>query len=344
MPMMNKHKMSSETPFEYKLRLIRGHADGTLDADWNEINELLGGHQNPDHLRKVAKGIMEYDAYLHNEGGTSHRILALSDFHVPFQVPIGTFSKYAGRIDTLVLNGDIVDMQAISRFPKTYRVSPIEELIEARQYIIGLVRMLKPAQVILIDGNHEKRFEAYLAKNLDSSVAELMPSSAMELVAIDGFHHYQRATGTKLYYEPLRDLLIEDGIDVVYAGNWHYKIGSVIFAHPLAYSTAMLKTAEKAAQYFFRVDRDFKTIVMAHTHKLGMFVQGGVTLIEQGCCCCTEKMNYSDGKLFLPQQKGYCYLELDANANLKADSLKMEQIDLESEVTTREANVVENCC
>lgn len=322
---MNKERLPQETDFEYKLRLIRAHDAGIIDADWAEICSLLGDQQTPDHLRKVAKGIMEYDNYLHGRRGAANRILALSDFHVPFHLPIETFEAYAGRIDTLVLNGDIVDMQAISKFPKTYRVSPIEELIQARDYIIRLIMMLKPDEVVFIDGNHEKRFEAYLARNLDSSVAELMPSSALELIVMDGFTHYNRQSGVKMYYEPLVELFLGE-VNIEYPSNWFHKIGSVIFCHPLSYSNGMLKTSEKAADYFLRVDRDFKTIVMAHTHKLGMYVQGGLNLIEQGCCCETSKLHYGDGKLFLPQQQGFCYLELDTNGDLMPDRTKLEHL------------------
>ena len=51
---MNKQRLPQESAFEYKLRLIKAHQAGELDADWNEICELLGNQQNPDHLRKVA--------------------------------------------------------------------------------------------------------------------------------------------------------------------------------------------------------------------------------------------------------------------------------------------------
>lgn len=321
---MTKMRLPNETDFEYKRRLIRAHANGTIDADWPEICNLLGRKETPDHLRRVAKGIMEYDDYLYGNRGAACRVLALSDFHVPFQVPITSFDTYAGQIDILVLNGDIVDMQAISKFPKVYRNSPMEELIEARGYVIDLISRLKPTRVVVIDGNHEKRFEAYLAKNLDTDVSELMPSSALELLIEDGFTHYDRRTGTKTRYEPLKDVL---GVECEYARNWHYKIGSVIFCHPLSYSSGMLKTAEKAAEYFFRVDRDFQAIVMAHTHKLGMFTQGGITLIEQGCCCQTDKLHYSDGKLFLPQQEGFCYFELDANDEIINERIKLERLN-----------------
>lgn len=328
---MNKQRLPQESAFEYKLRLIKAHQSGELDADWNEICALLGNQQNPDHLRKVAKGIMEYDDYIHGHNGVANRILAISDLHVPFQLPVETFADYAGRVDTLVLNGDIVDMQAISKFPKTYRVSPIEELIQARAYIIDLIRMLRPEQVVVIDGNHEKRFESYLARNLDSSVAELMPSSAMELVVIDGFHHYQRATGTKMYYEPLIELFAGE-VELIYPKSWKYKIGSTLFVHPLSYSSGMLKTAEKAVDYFLRVDRDFKTVVMAHTHKAGMYIQGGITIFEQGCCCRVDRMQYADGKLFLPQQMGYLYLEHDVNGDLidehyRLHTIKRKEVD-----------------
>ena len=85
--------------------------------------------------------------------GVATRILSISDTHVPFQLPVSTYVSYAGKVDILQLNGDITDCQSISRFPKTYRVSPMEEIIEARQYIIDLIeiQLLKYFVILNID-------------------------------------------------------------------------------------------------------------------------------------------------------------------------------------------------
>ena len=178
----------------------------------------------------------------------SDRILCISDPHVPYQLPIETFSQYAGLADTLVLNGDICDHQAISRFPKSYRVSPMEELITCRQYLISLIEYINPQKVIVIYGNHDTRFQSYFAKNLDSDILELMPKTSLELLFVDGFHHYNKKERTKVWYSPLKEVFSD--IETVYADNWFYQIGDAICCHPIAYSSGILKTADKAVQYF----------------------------------------------------------------------------------------------
>ncbi len=60
-----------------------------------------------------------------------------------------------GRVDVLQINGDVVDMQAISKFPKAYRLSPMEELISGRQYLIDLIEMLTPKRIVITYGNHD---------------------------------------------------------------------------------------------------------------------------------------------------------------------------------------------
>ena len=81
---MNKQRLPQESAFEYKLRLIKAHQSGELDAGWNESCALLGNQQNPDQLRNGAKGMLEYDDSIKGHNGVANRILAISDLHVPF--------------------------------------------------------------------------------------------------------------------------------------------------------------------------------------------------------------------------------------------------------------------
>jgi predicted phosphodiesterase len=253
--------------------------------------------------------------------GVATRILNLSDFHFPFQLPIETFKDYIGVIDILVLNGDLVDMREISKFTKCYRQSPMDEIIGCRQYIVSLIEYLMPKKVIVTYGNHEIRFQNYLSKNLDTDLIELMPSTPLELIFNDGFRHYDKQNHTKIWYEPLKDIF--EDIQIEYNGEWWVKVGKTIFAHPLAYSSGIMKTTEKAVNYFYRVEKDFDCVVLAHTHRLGFYPEGDLYMFEQGCCCKTEAMNYTDGKLTYPQQKGALYLAQDKDGALLYDKSKL---------------------
>lgn len=251
----------------------------------------------------------------------ANRILCLSDFHVPFQLPIETFADYVGKVDTLVLNGDIGDCQAISKFPKAYRVSPMEELIETREYLIALVDYLKPQKIICTYGNHDIRFQNYLAKSLDTDLLELMPQTSLELIFCTGFTHYDKRRMVKTWYEPLKSVFFETDID--YVDNWMTQIGDTIFCHPYAFSSAMMKTADKAMQYFRNEGFSFKTLVMAHTHRIGSYKVGDTMLYEQGCCCDVRKLHYADGKLTPSQKEGFIYFGQDVHGNTIPSSVQL---------------------
>lgn len=286
-----------------------------FDLDWQEIVDVLGLEMSGDTLRKMAYGYKEYEEHLKHDESVVTRILCISDTHVPFNLPASLWSSYEGLVDVLVLNGDIQDAQSISKFSKQYRVPFVEEMIQAREYILELVATIHPKKVVVVKGNHEARMSRYLSDRLNEDIQNLMPDTPMDLIINEGFKNRDRFNGTSIWYEPLKDVLAENGVDIQYNGNWYEKIGKTLFVHPLSYSSSMLKTAEKAMQYFLRIDRDFSTLVMAHTHKLGSYTQGGIQLYEQGCCCDTDRLNYNDGYMTLPVQKGYIYLCQDKNGD-----------------------------
>lgn len=322
--MEDLQRRKGESDFEWKLRLVKLKIIDRHDIEWQEIVDLLGLDYSADHFRKTAYGILEYDDYLKHDG-VATRILSISDTHVPFHLPKEIFKDYAGRVDILQLNGDMVDMQSISKFIKSYRLSIMEEIIEGRQYIIDLIEYIKPKKVMANYGNHELRFQNYLSKNIDTDLLELMPRTVLDLIFNDGFNHYNKRMEAKIWYEPL--VKVFSDIDIVYTGDWKSKIGKTWFAHPRTYSSAMLKTTEKAVNYFLRQDRNFDSIVLAHTHKLGSYIQGDISLFEQGCCCKSEEMEYTDGLLVLPQQQGFIFVAQNKDGGLIFDKTKLISVD-----------------
>lgn len=259
-----------------------------------------------------------------SEDGVFTRIISVSDFHVPFQKPLSVFKDYIGKVDILQINGDLLDCSQLSKFIKTSRSSVIDELITARQYLIDMIEMLSPKKVVVNYGNHELRLGTFLAKNLDCDVQELIPETAFDYLFVDGFTHYDRKSKTKVKYEPLNSVF--DDTEIEYTGTWFSQIGNVIFCHPRAFSSGIMKTAEKALYWFRNEGHTFSSIVMSHTHRLGQYKIGNTVLFEQGTCCETKKMLYSDGLLTNSQVEGFLYLCLDKSGDVIRDKSKLVEI------------------
>ena len=306
---------------DYRIRLCDNK--DTYGITYAKIADLLNSENGKSYGESAYR--KEYAAFnrgrlYEREHGAERpktRILAISDLHIPYNYPVDKFGKYAGLVDVLVLNGDIMDCQSISFFPKQYRINFLEEMIQARQFIIDIIELIAPKKVIITKGNHEHRMIRYLSDRLNEDMMSLMPDSPMDLIVNDGFKDHDRVNKTETFYSPLREEFKEVGIEVCYDKNWYCRVGNVIFAHPLSYSGSMMKTAEKAVTYFSRTEnRDFNTIVMAHTHKVGFYKVGDIKMYEQGCCCKLDMLDYANGKLQDPQQNGYMYICLDKNGNV----------------------------
>jgi hypothetical protein len=105
----------------------------TDPRSFEELSEILFGEGNcfnESEVRKRMYGMKRIieiiDADASNVATT---ILSLSDFHIPYQLPISKLEEFYGDVDILQINGDILDCQSISKFSKQFRVSPIEEMI-----------------------------------------------------------------------------------------------------------------------------------------------------------------------------------------------------------------------
>lgn len=298
----------------------------TDTRSFEDLSELLFGEGNcfsESEVRKRMYGMKRLIEIIEKEKnvGVATTILSLSDLHVPFHKPMMLLSDYSGSIDILQLNGDILDMMSISKFPKAYRISPIDEMIVARQYLIDLIIFLKPKKVIANYGNHELRLGNYLNKNLDNELKDLMPETALDYIFLDGFFYYDKKMKTKTYYEPLINVF--DDIEIEYTGKWYSQIGKTIFCHPKAFSSAPLRTAEKAVAWFRNEGFNFDSLVMAHTHRVGSYSIGNTSIYEQGAFCETEKMEYADGQLTNSQKQGCVLICQDETGKLIYEKTKL---------------------
>lgn len=303
----------------------------TNDVPYEELSEVLFGEGNcfsESEVRKRMYGMKRLIEIIEAENGedVATRILSISDLHFPFQLDFNLLREYRSRIDVLQINGDVLDCQSLSKFPKQFRISVMEEMIGARQYLIDLIEYINPKKVVCNYGNHDKRLASYLQKNVDTDVQELLPDTSLEYIFEDGFWHYDKRSKVKSWYEPLWQVF--DGIQIEYVHDWKSRIGKTVFVHPLAFRSNILATAEKAKAYLQDTQREgFDCVCMAHTHHVGDSKQGYIRLLEQGAFADINKLEYMDGRLTNPQKSGFAIICQDEEGNLIQDKTKVIVLD-----------------
>lgn len=97
----------------------------------------------------------------------SHRILILADLHIPFHDPeaLGLALDYGAKEKPtiIVLNGDVVDHYALSRWEKNPELRKFPEEVAATTYFLGGLRKRFPKiRIIFKEGNHEERYQMYM--------------------------------------------------------------------------------------------------------------------------------------------------------------------------------------
>ena len=107
----------------------------------------------------------EWPPYVMPKGAS--RVLVLSDIHIPYHdvEALKTAVNYGKEkeANTVLLNGDILDCYALSRWEKDPRKRGFSgELADTRQFLRWLKQELPNAKIYFKLGNHEERYEKFL--------------------------------------------------------------------------------------------------------------------------------------------------------------------------------------
>lgn len=131
----------------------------------------------------------------------SKKVLLLSDIHLPFhdKSSLELAVNFDKDIDTILLNGDILDCYALSKFERDPRRRLFkDELDIGKKFLSYLRNKFKKSRIIFKFGNHEERFQRYIYYN----APELFGINEIYLENLLEFNKY----GIELYKnkEPIR--------------------------------------------------------------------------------------------------------------------------------------------
>jgi len=96
-----------------------------------------------------------------------HRTLIISDIHIPYHdkaaLSIALREALKQGVDTIILNGDVVDFYQVSRWDRTPDKATIQiECQIAVQFFTALRRLFPDANIYFTEGNHEDRLTRYV--------------------------------------------------------------------------------------------------------------------------------------------------------------------------------------
>jgi len=191
-----------------------------------------------------------------------------NDFHYPFQDNrvVKLWMSFLNDIqpDTVIINGDLLDCFALSKFDKDPKrqIRIEEEIAMGRNFFVKIREMLPKAHLVYIYGNHEFRFQTYLIRN------------APDLRNLKGLS--------------LEDQMELGGLDVTIVNSGlkesYYKFGGLYIAHFNKVSQHGGYTAKQL------VDAKGVSVLQGHTHRVGSslrsYLNGNVLGgWDNGCMC-----------------------------------------------------------
>jgi predicted phosphodiesterase len=297
--------------YEGELAISRGVLD---DTDDDEVEDIIqptrASYQETWEKIEIIKEEYQERIFRSNRGiivRPTRKILSISDFHIPFDRDdlIARIIELHSDADILVINGDMLELYAVSTWPKERRV-PLEHEYEIALEYLRIFSSIFP-YVILTRGNHEFRLNRYFSTHVTGAISFMVDKDVLSHLA----------NGEVWKNGRLVDKL--DFSNVYYDSSsqeaWEIKIGKTIFMHPKNWSQVEAKIAVKGGEYWEQRDNSIDCVVAAHTHKQGKVISKGKLCIEQGCLCAPLDYAKSGSLNFKPQDLGYAVIYQDSEGN-----------------------------
>lgn len=230
----------------------------------------------------------------------NNRILLLSDIHIPYHDPkaVEMAVEYGKQndINTVVLNGDIMDCYALSRYEKDPRKRRFSEELEMTREFLGWITNELPAKYYYKIGNHEERYEAFLR------------IKAPELLDITEFRLDVLLQFGKFGIELITDKRI-------------IKAGELNIMHGHEFGRSVFSPVNPARGYYMRAKTN---IIAGHNHQTSHHMEKNLNekvigAWSTGCLCELHPM-------YMPVNKwnlGFAVLNINKDGTFEVDNLSI---------------------
>jgi predicted phosphodiesterase len=288
----------------------------TADECWAVLDDFIGRtprqHDRPSRTRKA--------------DSSTRRVVIASDFHAPFMDnwAVSELITRERGADTLIVNGDIQDFYAISRFTKYEQVS-IESELAAVDALLGQLAAAFP-EVVLVGGNHdthrfEKQLRAFLSPEMCHVIEFLTGGNLSVLRVIAKRYPNVRFAENKVGR---------------FSIGWYYQHGDLICTHAEKYSVTAGKATKDVYEWLSGMEEvlgldAFRVVVQGHTHAAGWNPYKSDKLLIDGFCMCQVHGYQLQARIAGSRQRnGYVTLE-QTNGRTDINSVRLVWLDADRE-------------
>lgn len=249
----------------------------------------------------IPESILQLGAWKPLEIAGPARVLLIGDIHIPFldraTVELALDHGSDKKATIFLLNGDIVDHYALSRWEQNPKMRDFPAEIRAtKQFLTGLRQRFPRARIIYKHGNHEERYEKYLRMK------------APDLLGVPDFE-----------WENIYELA-KHRIELVHQKR-PIKLGQLNTLHGHEYRFAISNPVNPARGLYLRAKAH---ALCNHFHQTSHHseknVEGKVvTTFSVGCACDMHPE-------YLPLNnwnQGFAFIEVEKNGDFNVDNLKV---------------------
>ena len=282
-----------------QVRLIRGHrGKSTYKYADPKLKTPVTHNTNPYKLPESDEQIRE--PYILPKA--NNNILLISDLHIPYHnISAITAALDYGKeqdVNTIIINGDLIDFHQISRFDKDPRKRSVKhEFDTAKEFLRILRKEFPKCQIYWIKGNHDVRYEHYLM----AKAPEIFDDS-----------YFRLEERLKLSEENIH--LIGDKT-IVKAGKLNIHHGHLFFR-------GFIAPVNSARGLFLRAK---ESAIVGHVHKISEHTEtnlsGELTTCWSTGCLCELSPDYSP--FANNYAHGFAHIKVDNDRNYSVKNYRI---------------------
>lgn len=231
-----------------------------------------------------------------------NNILLISDLHIPYHdIEALTVAIDYGKkenINTIFINGDLIDFYQISRFVNLERRRSVAEELEMTKDFLGILNNEFPnAPIYFLLGNHDNRLQYYLA------------NKAPELLDVEEFRLAQLLEAEKYNMTVLEDTTL-------------VKMGKLNVTHGNLLLRGVFSPVNPARGSFLKAKA---SVIVGHTHKVSTHSETTITgkvitCYSTGCLC---ELNPTYSPFANNFSHGFAHVKTKDNGNYTVKNLQM---------------------
>ena len=303
---INEYKKQGKTFYDIGLILNKNpeacrstlrRYESNLNNDLDILN-ILDNEYNFDlcKSKKAEKKCQEINEYEQRKHYGTY--LIMNDFHEPYSrrqlIKTILLMPEIQKIDTLILNGDIFQMDVASKW-KIDTDDIIQTSLDKGSELFEVLSS-QFNKIYVIPGNHDLWPQRELNHSIKNGLKRLINDVSPIKTIID-----------ELYEKGIKN--------IEYTEQNELKLGNVIFAHPNEFCSTPGQTVIRVADSYLTKYRDLSAVIIGHTHAIFSSLYRNIAVYETGCLCFEmeyKKKNKMDKHPWVPAF-GIFTIKLDGN-------------------------------